>query len=324
MNEREKEIYLYIYQPALSPRSTKRQKYNNKRESRETATMATFYKFGKLWEIPPAAARLGRDLPANTRAFETFLTDLEPMLSEFICAHPLCPPNPDLAALREALKEFMEEQAPSNFTKERWAASYDPARKVTYVSWFLATVAYFLDKADFRPSTSPSIKTASPNEAKPLRVILEPPVSSVAPPKWPAVPPPQGNPTPRILSSRPSSSRPSSSSISSPSPASLHLPNPLNPFAPATKPPAAPATTPLAQPTVKSTFKPTVKPTATPVARPARQSRLWNAGGPPGLAALEQRDAERREAEQREAQTKQPQHCPQETLEVIVIQIRDE
>ena len=43
----------------------------------------------------------------------------------------------------------MEEQAPSNFMKERWAASYDPARKVTYVSWFLGTVAYFLDKLDF-------------------------------------------------------------------------------------------------------------------------------------------------------------------------------
>jgi hypothetical protein len=41
----------------------------------------------------------------------------------------------------------MEEQAPSNFMKERWAASYDPARKVTYVSWFLGTIAYF-------PSTS--------------------------------------------------------------------------------------------------------------------------------------------------------------------------
>jgi hypothetical protein len=40
----------------------------------------------------------------------------------------------------------MEEQAPSNFMKERWAASYDPARKVTYVSWFLGTIAYFLDK----------------------------------------------------------------------------------------------------------------------------------------------------------------------------------
>jgi hypothetical protein len=43
--------------------------------------MATFYKFGQLWEIPPAAARLCKSLPANTQAFETFLTNLEPMFS---------------------------------------------------------------------------------------------------------------------------------------------------------------------------------------------------------------------------------------------------
>jgi len=99
--------------------------------------MATFYKIGKLWEIPPAAARLGKSLPANTQAFETFLTNLEPMLSEFICAHPRCAKrSPDLPAVRYAIKAFMEEQAPSNLMKERWAASYDPARKVTYVSWF--------------------------------------------------------------------------------------------------------------------------------------------------------------------------------------------
>jgi hypothetical protein len=58
--------------------------------------MATFYKFGKLWEIPPAAARLGTSFPANTQAFETFLTNLEPMYSAFICAHPRCPKDPDL------------------------------------------------------------------------------------------------------------------------------------------------------------------------------------------------------------------------------------
>ena len=58
--------------------------------------MPTFYKFGQLWEIPPAAARLGKSLPANTQAFETFLTNLEPMYSAFICAHPRCPKDPDL------------------------------------------------------------------------------------------------------------------------------------------------------------------------------------------------------------------------------------
>ena len=36
----------------------------------------------------------------------------------------------DLPAVRYAIKQFMEEQAPSNFFKERWAASYGPARKV--------------------------------------------------------------------------------------------------------------------------------------------------------------------------------------------------
>ena len=124
--------------------------------------MATFYKFGKLWEIPPAAARLRTSLPANTQAFETFLTKLEPMYSGFITAHPRCPKDPDLPAVHYAIKQFMEEQAPSNFFKERWAASYDPARKVTYVSWFLGTVAYFLDKLDFTTLAPPPVETAFP------------------------------------------------------------------------------------------------------------------------------------------------------------------
>jgi hypothetical protein len=124
--------------------------------------MATFYKFGKLWEIPPAAARLGTSLPANTLAFETFLTNLEPMYSNFITAHPRCSKDPDLPAIRYAIREFMEEQAPSNFFKERWAASYDPARKVTYVSWFLGTIAYFLDKLDFTSLVPPPVETKYP------------------------------------------------------------------------------------------------------------------------------------------------------------------
>jgi hypothetical protein len=102
--------------------------------------MATFYKFGKLWEIPPAAARLGKSLPANTQAFETFSLISNP----YFGVHH-----------RYAIKAFMEERAPSNFFKERWAASYDPARKVTYVSWFLGTIAYFLDKLDFTTLASP-------------------------------------------------------------------------------------------------------------------------------------------------------------------------
>jgi hypothetical protein len=150
--------------------------------------MATFYKFGKVWEIPPAAARLGTSLPINTRAFETFLTNLEPMLSNFICAHPRCPANPDLPEVRYALKVFMETQAPSNFAKERWAASYDPARKVTYVSWFLGTVSYFLDKLDFTSLIKPP--------AEP-----EPPVFIPAPPRAPLDPSPSVQP-PGASSSR--------------------------------------------------------------------------------------------------------------------------
>ncbi len=136
--------------------------------------MAIFYKFGKLWEIPPAAARLGKSLPANTQAFETFLTNLEPMLSNFITAHPRCPKDPDLPAVRYAIKEFMERQAPSNFFKERWAASYDPARNVTYVSWFLGTVVYFLDKLDFTALVPPPSKQSfwSSLPSRPARLLI--------------------------------------------------------------------------------------------------------------------------------------------------------
>jgi hypothetical protein len=56
----------------------------------------------------------------------------------------------------------MEAQAPSNFFKERWAASYDPARKVTYCSWFLGTIAYFLDRLDFTTLVPPPVETKFP------------------------------------------------------------------------------------------------------------------------------------------------------------------
>jgi hypothetical protein len=72
-----------------------------------------------------------------------------------VVVHRRGPNNEGLPAVRYAIKQFMEEQAPSNFCKERWAASYDPARKVTYVSWFLGTIAYFLDKLDFTALVSP-------------------------------------------------------------------------------------------------------------------------------------------------------------------------
>ena len=204
--------------------------------------MATFYKFGKLWEIPPAAARLRTSLPANTQAFETFLTNLEPMYSAFITAHPRCPKDPDLPAIRYAIKEFMERQAPSNFMKERWAASYDPARKVTYVSWFLGTIAYFLDKLDFTTLVPPPVETEFPV------FIAELPSAPIDPAPPPCI---------------------QALAASSSSAASRKSDQPIAPAVPATQ--------------------------------PDRQSRLWNAGGPAGLAALEARNAAERQAQLRHA-----------------------
>jgi hypothetical protein len=204
--------------------------------------MATFYKFAKLWEIPPAAARLRTSLPANTQAFETFLTNLEPMFSNFITAHPRCPQDPDLPAVRYAIKQFMEEQAPSNFCKERWAASYDPARKVTYVSWFLGTIAYFVDKLDFTTLAPPPVEPKAPV------FIAELPSA----PLDPALPPCN-----------------QALAASSPSAASRKPGQPIAPAATAVK--------------------------------PVRKSRLWHAGGPAGLAALEARNAAERQAQLRHA-----------------------
>jgi hypothetical protein len=155
--------------------------------------MATFFKFGKLWDIPPAAARLGANLPANKRTFETLLTDLEPMLSEFIAAHPRCPAHPDLPAIRYALKQFMEEGPISNPLVERWKATYNPAKKTTYCSWFLSTIIHFLDKLDFTTLTPPPI------ELKPWVFIVDPRKTSIDP-----FPPPQ----PIAPSSPPSAAKP--------------------------------------------------------------------------------------------------------------------
>jgi hypothetical protein len=68
----------------------------------------------------------------------------------------------------------MEEQAPSNFFKERWAASYDPARKVTYVSWFLGTIAYFLDKLDFTSLVPPPVEKFPVFISEPPSAPLDP------------------------------------------------------------------------------------------------------------------------------------------------------
>jgi hypothetical protein len=131
------------------------------------------------------------------------------MLSNFITAHPRCPKDPDLPAIRYELKQFMEAQAPSNFFKERWAASYDPARKVTYVSWFLGTIAYFLDKLDFTSLVPPPVETKFPV------IISEPPSAPLDPA------PPQCNQAP-VTS--PSSAAPRNSG------------QPIPPAAPAVKP----------------------------------------------------------------------------------------
>src|ERR1700730_5607090 len=71
------------------------------------------------------------------------------MFSSFIMAHPRCTKDPDLPAIRFAIREFMEEWPISRPLKERWKATYDPAKKVTYCSWFLSTTSFFLDKVDF-------------------------------------------------------------------------------------------------------------------------------------------------------------------------------
>jgi len=91
----------------------------------------------------------------------------------------------------------MEEQAPSNFMKERWAASYDPARKVTYVSWFLGTVAYFLDKLDFSTLVSPPVETEFPV------FIAEPPSAPLDPAPPPCSQAPAASSSARRRGSRP-------------------------------------------------------------------------------------------------------------------------
>jgi hypothetical protein len=91
----------------------------------------------------------------------------------------------------------------------RWAASYDPARKVTYVSWFLGTIAYFLDKLDFTPLVQPPVETKYPV------FIAEPPSAPIDP-----FPPPCSQ----------------ALAASSPSAAARHPGQPVAPAAPAAKP----------------------------------------------------------------------------------------
>ena len=144
--------------------------------SRNPLTMATFYKFGQLWEIPPAAARLGKSLPANTQAFETFLTNLEPMLSNFIKAHPRCPKDPDLPAVRYAIKQFMEAQAPSNFFEERWAAPTTPRGKSRMFpgSWGPSHISStnWISRPWPRPPSKQSFRSSLPSRRARLLILL--------------------------------------------------------------------------------------------------------------------------------------------------------
>jgi hypothetical protein len=154
---------------------------------------------------PPARGFIGRN--ARAAFISTSVLGIRrnlPMISEFITAHP--PANPGLPTVRYALKQFMEEQPPSNFSKERWAASYNPARKVTYVSWFLGTIVDFLDRMDFTSLVSPPVETKFPV------FIAEPPSAPLDPA------PPQCNRAP-VTSSSSAASRNSGQSIAPAAPA---------------------------------------------------------------------------------------------------------
>jgi hypothetical protein len=105
------------------------------------------------------------------------------------------------------------------------------------VSWFLGTIAFFLDELDFTTLVPPPI------EPKPPVFVAEPPSAPL-------------DPSPPQCSQAPAASSPSAA--------------PPNPCQLAASPARA--------------------------AKPGRQSRLWNAGGPAALAALERRDAEERQA----------------------------
>ena len=78
---------------------------------------------------------------ANSRIRAATASPACARLARFLYQSIAKSPSIALTAVRYAIKAFMLEQAPSNFFKERWAASYDPARKVTYCSWFLGTIA---------------------------------------------------------------------------------------------------------------------------------------------------------------------------------------
>jgi hypothetical protein len=63
---------------------------------------------------------------------------------------------------------------------------------------------------------------------------------------------------------------------------------------------------------------------AAPAAQPARQSRLWNAGGPAGLAALEARNAAERQALLRQRPQRLRPQDPSSQLDNEIIFLRED
>jgi hypothetical protein len=115
---------------------------------KQESSMASFFRYGRRWEIP-VAAQLGCTAPGSPEAFTSFLFNLEPMLSEFIKAHPACPHDVDMPDVQAKIRQFMERRPPSNRQVERWRATFNPAHGVTFVSWFLITVCYLLDSMEW-------------------------------------------------------------------------------------------------------------------------------------------------------------------------------
>jgi hypothetical protein len=135
--------------------------------------MATFYKFGKLWEIPPAAARLGKYLPANTQAFETFLTDLEPMLSNFITAHPRCPNGPQSAMPSRSSWRRRRRQTSSKNVGRRPTTQRGKSR-MFHGSWapLLISSTNWISRPWSRPPSKQSFQSSSPSRSARLLILL--------------------------------------------------------------------------------------------------------------------------------------------------------
>jgi len=138
--------------------------------------MASFYKFAKLWEIPPAAARLGKSLPANTQAFETFMINLEPMYSAFICAHPAvrrtqtCPPSatPPKSSWRSRRRQTSSKNGGRRPTIRRGKS------RMFHGSWApsLISSTNWISRPSSRPPSKHSFRSSLPSRpARPLILL---------------------------------------------------------------------------------------------------------------------------------------------------------